>query len=223
MQNNGLKTSPKVNSTISITEGIYNFRGDSDPEVVVEGIDKTLAIGIREHSAFDYRTFKAVSLNEFQNGVLMCDALFDQFRTFAIDMMRQLQFEYKCETISEKATTELAAMEYVRTLELTQRMTESLSFQQSLASGHTCGGNNSYYSSDKSDKSCRACNRAVIELKIYENLGRELDRANRHFLATIQTLRMMKQPPLQLTINSDTTVVGQNQIVQTNNRQITGK
>ena len=47
-------------------------------------------------------------------------------------------------------------------------------------------------------------------------MGKELDRANRHYLTAIQTLRMLKQPPMQLNIRANTAVVGQNQIVQAN-------
>ena len=209
-----------VNTPDDIRERIGQYQSDHDPEIRLKEastkIDKILA----KDSPYlaDLNIFKTVTINEFQNGVLMCESLQDIFKTFAIDMMRKLQQEYDCQTTSEKAIAELATMEYVRTLDLNWKMKESSAFQQTLASAHTCGGNKTYFSSDTSDKTCRGCNRAVIELKVYENLGRELDRANRHFLATIQTLRMMKQPPLQLTINSDTTVVGQNQIVQTNSR-----
>lgn len=211
----------KVAVTLSsddVRELIKEYRSDDDPEVRLKeasaNIDKIL--DPRSPILADLDIFKAVTINEFNNGLLMCESLQDIFKTFAIDMMRNLQQEYNCQTASEKATAELATMEYIRTLELNWRMKESLTSQQRLASGHTCGGNKTYFTSDSSDKSCQACNRAVIELKLYENLGKELDRANRHFLAAIQTLKMMKQPPLQINVKTNTAVIGQNQQVQTN-------
>lgn len=215
MKSDSLKVTPTLNI---IRESIGQYQSDDDPDVRLKEASTKIDKILDPNSAAlaDLETFKAITINEFDNGVLMCDALFDQFRTFAIDMMRKLQQEYGSETVSEKATTELATMEYVRTLELSQTMKESIIFQKALASGHTCGGNKTYFTSDKSDKSCRACNRAVIELKSYENLGKELDRANRHFLTAIQTLRMMKQAPVQITVKAQTAVIGQNQQVQTN-------
>ena len=131
---------------------------------------------------------KAMSLDEFENGVLLANSLPELSRTLAIDLMRKIQKEYLCTTPSEKATAELAALSYVRTLDIQRRITNYLEIGTFTDLG----------------------------VHYLDMLSKELDRANRHYLTAIQTLRTMKQPPLQFNIRADTAVVGQNQVVQTN-------
>lgn len=214
--------SKKPNNTIAVTppletirELIKEYRSNDDPEVRLKDVSTKIDKMLAEKFSYlvEIDDYKTLSINEFNNGLLMCESVLDLFKTFAIDLMRKLQQEYNCQATSEKATAELAAMEYVRILELEWRMSESLTSQQGLARAHTCGSNNSSFSPVKT---CCACNRAVIELKIYENLGRELDRATRNYLNAVQTLKMMNQQPFQINVKANTAVVGQNQQVQTN-------
>jgi len=55
--------------------------------------------------------------------------------------------------------------------------------------------------------------------KYLKIMSLELDRANRHYLASLQTLRSIKQPPMQLNIKTNTAVVGTNQMVQVNENE----
>ena len=209
-----------------IRESIGNYKTDDDPdrllEAVAPDIDKILDSASADTVLDDH--FEVITINEFTNGVLMCDALPNKFRTFAIEMMRQLQKEYNCQTSSEKATCENAVMAFVRVYEYQQFMFESEKYQSTLAAGHTCGEQGRYVSSinrvdRKNMLGCAACNRARIEQQHYQTLGKELDRANRHYLTAIQTLRLMKQAPLQITVKANTAIVGQNQMVQTNSHE----
>ncbi len=62
--------------------------------------------------------FKAMTLSEFKNGALLVTVIPEQYKTFGIDLMGKLQEEYGCTTPSEKATAELATVNYIRTLEI---------------------------------------------------------------------------------------------------------
>jgi len=209
-------TTSQLNPQTNIRERIAQYRTENDPEIRLNKaapiIDKILDPDSAYLALLD--NYKAVSINEFTNGILMCDAILDQFATFAIEMMRQLQQEYNCQTASEKATCELATMEFERTLEIRWQMKESLVYQRALAYSHTCGQRESIVATKGV---CTACNRSRIEIQLYAQLGKELDRANRHYLTAIQTLRMMKQAPLNITIKAGTAVIGQNQVIQTKN------
>ena len=48
-------------------------------------------------------------------------------------------------------------------------------------------------------------------------LNKESDRVFRHYMGAINMLRLMKQSPIKITVNAQTAVVGQNQMVQANN------
>jgi len=160
-----------------------------DPSLIEEKAAKELITqgeeGVKPESAL----FKAITLNEFNNGYLMCSAIPEQYRTFAIDFCRKLQKEYECKSVSEKATCELAVINFIRTLEIQNRM--NLRFSNGISYD--------------------------IELRYLAILSKELDRANRHYLTAIQTLRMMKQAPPVVNIKAQTAIVGQNQVVQANN------
>lgn len=132
--------------------------------------------------------FKALTLNEFNKGSLLSCSVSEHYKTFGINLMRELQEEYRCTTTSEKATAELAAVSFIRTLDLQRRLTNYLEIGKFTDIG-------------------------VGYLSV---LSKDLDRANRHYLTAIQTLRLLKQPVLQVNIRTDTAIVGQNQIVQNN-------
>jgi len=185
------------NKTLSVHSNVNDYKnllkgfGSGDePEKVLEAakqeIEKTK--GKQTKSSGIDNIFKAMTLFEFDNGTLLMNILPECYKTFAVHMLRQLQKDYNCSMISERATAELATISYVRILDLQRRM------------------NNSLDRPEKHD----------VNLLYISILGKELDRANRQYLAAIQTLRMIKQPSLQFNIKADTAVIGQNQLVHTN-------
>ncbi len=131
---------------------------------------------------------KGMSLYEFDNAVLMSMGISDINTPFAIDLMRKIQKEFDCQSTSEKATAELAASSYARMLDI-QKLQSTFMSKESYGE---------------------------LTVRVIATLGKELDRAQRQYLTAIQTLRTLRQPPMQLTIRADTAVVGQNQMVQTN-------
>jgi hypothetical protein len=165
---------------------------DADPTSAKKNAIKALS-GLKESDSIPAELnedfARAMSLNEFDNGVLLSSCFSNIFKTLAIDLMRKFQQEYECTTFSERATAEMAALSYVRTLETQRRITNYL------------------------DKGTFT----DIGVQYLSVLGKELDRANRHYLTAVQALRMLKQPPMQLNIKTNTAVFGQNQVVQTKN------
>lgn len=181
----------KKNSLDEIKEYLNAFcHLESDPNVVLEEAYKEIADGDgkKKECLPNGTVFKALTLLEFNNGVLMSRAIPDQYVVFGIDLLRQFQKEYNCQTVSEKATAELAAINYIRTLEIQRKI-------------------NNYLAQDSI---------AELGVKFLAIMSKELDRANRHYFMAIQTLKIMKQLPMQVNIKTNTAVVGQNQIVRTN-------
>lgn len=202
----------QLKSMDEMIEEVKRYQTNDEPEAVLKEASKWVnSYKDPEMLPVSMDFFKASTLNEFNNGVLMCEGIFEQFRPLAISFMRGLIKDYDCQTAGERATAELATMEYIRCLELNQRMKESFFHQDALGRQHGCGN-----SSFADYKSCGACRKLDIEQRLFETMGKELDRAHRHFHAAIQTLRMAKQPPLQVNVRTDTAVIGQNQQVQTN-------
>lgn len=161
-----------------------------DPQTILEAgrIEARKYKGKRGLSDED-SLFKAMSIFEFDNGLLLTTSVPEGFRTFSIEMSLNLQKEYDCITTSEKATAELMALNYIRILAVQQKI------------GNLFGEGR--YSE--------------LSLKYLAILSKELDRANRHYLCMLQTLKMIKQPMLAVNIKTQTAVVGQNQVIQTKN------
>jgi len=175
------------------TDRLKFLRIGNDPNTIREKALKLIENkkeGEEFPSGSSNEIIKGMSLNEFESGVLLSTCISDLNTTFAIDLMRKLQKEYDCTTTSEKATAELAAMNYGRFLDV----------QRGL---HTFLSKDAY---------------GDLTIKIISVLSKELDRANRHYLTAIQTLRSLKTPPLAVNIKTQTAIVGENQLVQSNNQ-----
>ncbi len=176
-------------------EEIRNFfacmETGADPETVLQEAYKEIRKKKenRQKPTLESNLFQALTLVEFEKGWLMTFfTIPEQYKTFGVDMMRQLQKEYNCTTISEKATAELATISYIRTLGVQSRI-------------------NSYLGKGELTE---------IGVKFLAVMSKELDRANRHYLTAIQALRLLKQPPMQIKVSADTAIIGQNQVVQAN-------
>lgn len=173
-----------------LEEQFKSFRTDFDPSSVIEKSVQDIAKSKKGSLSTqpESNIFKAMTLFEFDNGILMSTALAEQYKTFAINLSRDLQKEFECKTPSEKATVEVVAINFVRTLEIQRKINSFLALGSITDMG----------------------------IRFLSVLSKELDRAQRHYLSSLQTLKTLKQPVFQLKVKADTAVVGQNQLVQTN-------
>lgn len=218
-----LTPTPAIQNSQSIRDQIGRYQSGYDPKIQLNKaeVKRDAVFTACVDDLADLDDFNPATIHEFTNGFLMCETLYPQHKTFAIEMMRQLQEEYGCKTVIEKMTCEVAILAYIRILENKQLIKESLEYQQRLAAGHTCGRNNVLYSDNNKHTyfGCNACNRAKIETQKYTILTKELDRAYRQYYSAIQELRLMKQTPLSVTIRANTAVIGNQHAVQVNSHE----
>lgn len=181
------KTSEEIRSFLS------KCKIGNDPDLILQEVYKEFSDSKSDKLATNVmdNAFKAITLFEFENGALMTTVIQEGYKTFGVDMMRKVQEEYACETIIEKATAELATINYIRTLEVQRRITAYLDMNSLTDNG----------------------------VKYLAIMSKELDRANRHYLTAVQVLRSLKQVPFQLTVKANTAVIGQNQLVQANSHE----
>ena len=181
----GLPTTP-----ISIQTMKDYLSGVSTPYenrfVVTNAYDELKKEGMKQANKPESNIFREMTLREFDVGLLMVVALPEMHRTFALDMSKKLQNEFNCQTTSEKSLAELASLNYARILSIQFKI-------------------DSYLSKDS------VTDIGVGYLKF---ASQELDRAERHYLTSLQTLKSMKQPPMQVNFKANTAVIGQNQVVQ---------
>ena len=137
-------------------------------------------------SRMDSPITRAMTLREFDNGVLMSMAVDDQYKTFAIQMSLDLQKQYKCDTVGTKSLAELTSLNYCRIIEIQRRINAYLQIGE-------------------------ITDRGVKYLGI---ISKELDRAQRHYLTSIQALEVGLQPPMNMTVRTQVANVANQQMVK---------
>jgi hypothetical protein len=107
----------------------------------------------------------------------------ERIRPLVIEFARQLIVEYDCKTPTEKALAEVVVSAYARILECSKSM------QDITLVKYTSNALNG----------------------LYEIISKELDRANRHFVTSLTTLRQIKSPNVEIKVRAQTAIIAQNQ------------
>lgn len=167
-------------------ESDYILR-QADKEITEKS--KQIGKGGKREVTSDTNYYKAMTLFEFDKGVLLANAIPEWFKVFGLDFSKNLQTEYGCITPSEKSLAEIISLNFMRILTIQIKINSYLGLGTMSETG----------------------------VKYLAVLSKELDRAERHYLASLQALRSLRMPPLEVNIKTQTAIVGQNQIVQANN------
>ena len=130
---------------------------------------------------------EAISIVSLDSHYGLAKATIEDLRPFAIEFSRQLVAEYDCITPTEKALVETIAAAYIRILEFTGYMTRMTR-----------------------DERC-----SMILSGAYKVASQELDRANRHFINAVSTLKQLKSPTMNIQVKATNAFVAQNQQVNT--------
>lgn len=183
----------KQNNEVSKTEEINfsNLSHKYSPEQTLkEATDRYKSLKSKENykNLDDDPIVRVLAMRELDNGALMSLTVSKESSTLSIDLMRKIQTEYGCNTPSEKVVAELASSSFVRALDI-QKM-----IRVYLDKGEITG----------------------IGVQYLGVLSKDLDRAHNQYLTAVQTLKSFRQPPLQVNIKTKTAVIGNNQLVQTN-------
>lgn len=107
-------------------------------------------------------------------GYSLMKAVNEEHRGLAVQMKRDMQSEFDCKTTSEKALIDLAVNAYIRNLYYSGRM---------LSNQDNAGNNHNNYR---------------------KYLSQEIDRAQRHYISAIETLKSIKQPALKVNVKTKT-------------------
>jgi len=129
---------------------------------------------------------QAMSLKEFDTSVLMVTGLTEEMRTFAQKLSLDYQARYACEDVTRKSLAELSAFNYCRILDTQKRI-------------HSYLDRGTF---------------TDIGVKYIATLSKELDRAERHYITSIQALEIGLQQPLSVSIKTNTANVANQQAIQ---------
>ena len=192
------KTIPVPNKTLSKTPTFEEKRLRLKEATTIYEEDSVVVRAFEEIKngnkceSTDCNIYREMTTREFDTGAILVFSLPEIHRTLALSLSKKLQNEFNCQTTSEKSLAELASLNYSRILSIQKRMNDYLSKGEITDMG-------------------------VGYLKF---ASQELDRAERHYLTSIQTLKSMREPPMQVNFRANTAVIGQNQVIQVKENEI---
>jgi len=180
-----------INKNSTFEEKKAEFLSDASDIYSAEKLLKEIIKGLDSDLTKEEKnkkTMEALIGFELDTHFALTETTSARYRALVVKLCKQIIQEYDCKTPSEKALAEIIAGAFVRQLRCASRLEDGLGSDNL----------NSYTAS------------------IMSVIGKELDRAHRQYLSAIQTLRIIKQPPLNVSIKTNTAIVGQNQLIQEN-------
>jgi hypothetical protein len=132
--------------------------------------------------------YKAMTMLEFNHGVLLSNSVPDLHSSFAIEFFQNLLKEFECKTPSEKSLAEVVTLNFIRILETQRKIKDN-----------------------------QASVKTRYDIQYIAILSKELDRAERHYMTSLEALRTLHSPSFNVSIKTNTAVIGQNQAVQIKN------
>lgn len=124
-----------------------------------------------------------------ENNITMLESIEIRYRGMTINLRKNLIKEFNCTTYTEKSLVDLAVGAFARNLSYSKKLFNIASI------GHINKELNNFMSI----------------------MSKEIDRANRHYLTALETLKQLKQPELNINVKAKTAFISQNQ--QFNNNQ----
>lgn len=143
----------------------------------------------KEQDEFLKIASKALMALGLETHYVLAETTSERYWPLAIEIARQIEREYDCKTPTEKMLAETAASAYIRMFTYSRKLNALTDERHLSAERNGYGG----------------------------MLSKEIDRAQRHLLSTLLTLRQIKNPPLELNIRATTAFVAQNQQINAKN------
>ena len=175
---------------------IHNLSAECDPERNIKLFAKNLypktMIKGEKLTEKEHEEFYNLSLSYgIDNGFSMLEAVEGKYRGLLFKLRKELIKEYDCKIYSEKALVDLAISAYARNLTLTKQLTH-----MSIRNEITPLSNN------------------YISV-----LSKDVDRANRHFITALETLKQFKQPEMKVNVKTKNAFISNNQQINNNVKQ----
>lgn len=174
-----------------ISSGLYN--PDKIMESFAENMDKNTGKKMSKELCEDYQDV-AMTLG-LDTHLPVADSVPEEYRPFLVNMTREIEHDYDCQTAVEKSLAETIASSHVRVIYYSRRLND-------LIRGESL---------PKKDKT-----------NFYNFIGKEIDRAQRQLNSSILTLKQVKVSSQPCNITAKTAFIAQNQQInnyENNERQ----
>jgi len=189
----------KLSDLDKLKELSHAFSGASPTHAINLATDLEYKLKSRKDKEYSDKErdiiFSALCLDEFNNGLQLGHAVPSHAEAFAVDLSHQLQNQYQCTTPSKKSLAHMAALNYCRIFSIQRQI-------------HNVSGNGRL---------------TDLGIKYLTIMSKELDRAQRHYLTTIQALEIGLQPAIKLSIRTQTANIASQQAIQQVGEQVNVK
>ena len=162
---------------------VPNFDANENYKKMANGLLPKIKTGKKLNKAEDKLLSEIAFIQGLDSGLSMMEAVEERYRGMLFNLRKELVAEYDCKTSGEKMLVDLIVGAYSRNLTLTKFLVNTAS------TGHTTSNLNAFMSA--ADKG--------------------VDRANRHLISALETLRQMKQPALKVNVKTNNAFISQNQ------------
>lgn len=122
----------------------------------------------------------------------LAETVKDSYRPLVIEVARQIEKEYDCKTPSEKILAETIAGAHIRIINYSRKL-NALTDEGYLTAERNGYGN---------------------------MLSKEIDRAQRHLITALMTIKQIKSPSIELNVKAKTAFLAQNQQINALNNPI---
>ena len=129
--------------------------------------------------------------SSLESGHALVESIPKRYRGFALLLRDELEQEYSCETASEKMLVQQIVNSHIRMLSYSKKMEE------------------------RNEPEWLSHERAAF-LNFY---SRESDRAHRHTLSALETLKAIKQPGFNISVKANNAFIAQNQQLNNHSEQ----
>jgi hypothetical protein len=191
MPNLALNNDQKTKKLIEEIRRRIHFASDIRGENVIDDAVAELAKATKGeiNTESNKKLSQILSTLEFEKGQFLISALSEDYRSFGLEFFRNIQVEYKCETPTERSLAESVSLGFMQTLFIQMKMRDYLDLKTINDRG----------------------------VKYLSFLSIELDKAHKRYLSSLQTLKDIKNPPMEMNVRAQTAIIGNNQLIQSNN------
>lgn len=168
---------------------------DCDPKHILKSAAKQITLCQNEDPKEAKKGEKALLENADKylmalgigNHYALAETIDGRYRPLIIEFARQIEKEYDCRTPSEIVLVEAIAGAYARIIQYSKKL--------------ECCTRVEYLSNEKNG--------------YYTMLSKELDRAHRHLINGLSTLKQIKSPTIEVQVKAKTAFIAQNQQINT--------
>ncbi len=165
---------------------------DQHPDRIYEKIWSLFAESDKRKMTDDERELisKWGYLNTFDRShIFLAESLTWELQVWVVEMTNDLIREYKCNTTLEKTLCEVIALNYGKTMQIARKFTWTMNAWEYLSDERT---------------------------RYLSMLSKELDRANRVYLISLNNLIEIKRPQMSVNIKTKNAYISQNQQINNN-------